>query len=49
ARVSTSLPIVFYRIVSLIAAGLALLFPETLNRPLPQTVEEVDRMGLALS
>ncbi|CAF4713845.1 unnamed protein product [Rotaria sp. Silwood1] len=28
-------------------ADMALLFPETLNRSLPQTVEEVDLMGLA--
>ncbi|CAF5008690.1 unnamed protein product [Rotaria sp. Silwood1] len=34
ARVSPSLPIVLYGIVSLIAADMALLFPETLNRSL---------------
>jgi hypothetical protein len=32
----------------LIAGVLALIFPETLNRPLPQTVDEVERMGLPL-
>lgn len=42
------LPIILYGIVSLIAAVMALLFPETLNRTLPQTVEDVDRMGLVL-
>jgi hypothetical protein len=33
-----------YGIVSLIAAMLALMFPETLNKPLPQTVAEAERM-----
>ncbi|CAF0749054.1 unnamed protein product [Didymodactylos carnosus] len=46
-RVWTELPIVLYGCVSLIAAILALMFPETLNKPLPQSVEDVERMGLA--
>lgn len=45
-RIWIYLPIVLYGIVSLIAALLALMFPETLNKPLPQTVDEVERMGL---
>ncbi|CAF3646907.1 unnamed protein product [Rotaria sp. Silwood1] len=35
------------RILIIEQADMALLFPETLNRSLPQTVEEVDLMGLA--
>jgi hypothetical protein len=26
---------------------LATIFPETLDKPLPQTIEDVERMGLA--
>jgi hypothetical protein len=33
-----------YGIASLIAAVLALMFPETLNKPLPQTIADVERM-----
>ncbi|CAF1248938.1 unnamed protein product [Rotaria sordida] len=46
-RIWSNFPIVLYGVISLIAAGLAITFPETLNRPLPQTSEEVHRMGLA--
>ncbi|CAF1208581.1 unnamed protein product [Adineta ricciae] len=45
-RIWLYLPIVLYGIVSLAAAVLALMFPETLNKPLPQTVGEVERMGV---
>jgi hypothetical protein len=40
--------VILYGIISLLAGILALIFPETLNRPLPQTVDEVERMGLPL-
>jgi len=46
ARVWIHLPIVLYGITSLVAAFLALMFPETLNRPLPQTVADVERLGV---
>jgi uncharacterized membrane protein YccC len=36
-----------YGIASLIAAVLALMFPETLNKTLPQTVADVERMTMA--
>jgi len=45
-RIWIHLPILLYGIVSLPAAILALMFPETLNKPLPQTVAEVERMGI---
>ncbi|CAF1513732.1 unnamed protein product, partial [Didymodactylos carnosus] len=45
ARVWSDFPIVVYGIVSLVAAFLAFSLPETLNKPLPQTVEDVERMS----
>ncbi|CAF0837598.1 unnamed protein product [Rotaria sordida] len=45
-RIWIHLPVFLYGIVSLVAAILALTFPETLNRPLPQTVADVEQMGL---
>ncbi|CAF0804487.1 unnamed protein product [Rotaria sordida] len=46
ARIWILLPVFLYGIVSLIAAVLALMFPETLNKPLPQTVAEAERMAV---
>ncbi|CAF0964964.1 unnamed protein product [Rotaria magnacalcarata] len=46
ARIWINLPVLLYGIVSLIAAVLALMFPETLNKPLPQTVAEAERMSM---
>ena len=43
-RIWIHLPTLLYGIVSLIAAVLALMFPETLNNPLPQSVQDVERM-----
>ncbi|CAF0769462.1 unnamed protein product [Adineta steineri] len=43
-RIWIHLPILLYGIVSLLAAFLALMFPETLNKPLPQTYADVERM-----
>jgi MFS transporter, OCT family, solute carrier family 22 (organic cation transporter), member 4/5 len=40
------LPVTLCGIVSLLAGLLALIFPETLNKPLPQTVEDVENLGL---
>ncbi|CAF0928905.1 unnamed protein product [Rotaria sordida] len=45
-RLWIHLPILFYGSVSIIAALLALIFPETLNQPLPQTVDDVEKMNL---
>ncbi|CAF3355785.1 unnamed protein product [Rotaria socialis] len=42
-------PVVIYGITSLFAMLLATVFPETLDKPLPQTIEDVERMGLACS
>ena len=38
------LPLIVYGGVSFLSALLALRFPETLNQPLPQTVEDVEQM-----
>ncbi|CAF2535185.1 unnamed protein product [Rotaria sp. Silwood2] len=46
ARIWVLLPVLLYGIVSLVAAVLALMFPETLNKPLPQTVAEAERMAM---
>lgn len=40
------LPLIVYGGVSFLSALLALMFPETLNQPLPQTVEDVERMNV---
>ncbi|CAF2673341.1 unnamed protein product [Rotaria sp. Silwood2] len=45
-RLWIHLPILFYGSVSLIAALLALMFPETLNQPLPQSIDDVEKMNL---
>ncbi|CAF0726177.1 unnamed protein product [Adineta steineri] len=42
-------PIVVYGATSVVAMLLATIFPETLNKPLPQTITDVERMGLACS
>jgi hypothetical protein len=34
--------------MSLIAVIFTMICPETMNKPLPQTIEDVERMGLAL-
>lgn len=46
-RVWINCPIILYGVVSLVAGILALIFPETLHKPLPQTVNDVERMGLS--
>lgn len=43
-RIWIHLPALLYGIVSLIAAILALMFPETLNNALPQSVQDVEEM-----
>ncbi|UJR16153.1 hypothetical protein I4U23_003064 [Adineta vaga] len=47
-RIWINFPIVLFGILSLIAGIVALIFPETLNRPLPQTVRDVENMDLPL-
>jgi OCT family organic cation transporter-like MFS transporter 4/5 len=42
-----NLPTVIYGILSLIAALFVLILPETLNKTLPQTIEDTEQMGLA--
>ncbi|CAF1079935.1 unnamed protein product [Rotaria sordida] len=42
-------PLVVYGITSVFAMLLATIFPETLHHPLPQTIADVERMGLACS
>ncbi|CAF0770190.1 unnamed protein product [Adineta ricciae] len=46
-RIWIHLPILIYGVASLLAAVLALMFPETLNKPLPQSVTDVERMVVA--
>ena len=48
ARISIGLPVTLCGIVSLFAGIVASIFPETLNKPLPQTVEDVEDLGLQL-
>ena len=43
SRVVPWLPNVVFGVMCLIAAIMTLLLPETLGRPLPQTIEEVER------
>ncbi|UJR36301.1 hypothetical protein I4U23_029030 [Adineta vaga] len=47
ARVWLHFPIAVFGITSIIAVVFITVCPETLNRPLPQTVDDVERMGLA--
>ena len=42
-----NLPTVLFGILSLVAAFLVLMLPETLNRTLPQTIEDTEQMGLS--
>ena len=35
----------FFGIISIAVGLLTLVLPETLNKPLPQTLEDVDRLG----
>ncbi|CAF1154152.1 unnamed protein product [Adineta steineri] len=46
-RVWINLPVVLFGILSLIAAFLVLMLPETLNKTLPQTIEDTEQMGLS--
>ncbi|UJR09792.1 hypothetical protein I4U23_014018 [Adineta vaga] len=46
ARVWVHFPIVFFGTTSLLAVVFATICPETSNRPLPQTSEDVERIGL---
>ncbi|XP_072392026.1 solute carrier family 22 member 3-like [Diabrotica undecimpunctata] len=45
ARVSEMLPLVLFAIMGSISGTLALLFPETLNTKLPQTIQEAINIG----
>ncbi|XP_052132888.1 organic cation transporter protein-like isoform X2 [Frankliniella occidentalis] len=45
ATVSESLPLTLFGVVSLSSGLLALLFPETKGRPLPETLEEAESLG----
>jgi len=46
-RIWIYMPVVLYGIVSLLAAVCAFMFPETLNAPLPQSVADVEQMGIS--
>lgn len=44
-QVWTPLPVVLFATMSFAAALLTLLFPETLNTKLPDTIEEAENIG----
>ncbi|CAF4570874.1 unnamed protein product, partial [Rotaria sp. Silwood2] len=46
-RVWINLPTILYGVLSLLAALFVLILPETLNKSLPQTIEDTEQMGLA--
>ena len=46
-RVWVNFPTVLFGTVSLAAASLVLMLPETVNKTLPQTTEDTEQMGLA--
>ncbi|KAE8745547.1 hypothetical protein FOCC_FOCC007736 [Frankliniella occidentalis] len=48
ATVSESLPLTLFGVVSLSSGLLALLFPETTGRPLPETLDEAESLGAAV-
>ena len=48
ARAWIHFPIIVFGVTSLLAVGFATICPETMNRPLPQTVEDVEQLGLTL-
>ncbi|CAF1061135.1 unnamed protein product [Adineta ricciae] len=48
ARVWLYFPIVVFGVTSIIAVSFVTICPETLNKSLPQTVDDVELMGLAL-
>ncbi|CAF1264627.1 unnamed protein product [Adineta steineri] len=47
ARIWIHFPVVFFGTTSLLAVAFATLCPETANKPLPQTIEDIDRIGLS--
>nr|XP_023012268.1 organic cation transporter protein-like [Leptinotarsa decemlineata] len=47
AKISTALPLICFGIIALAAGVLALLYPETLNTKLPDTIEEAINIGKA--
>ncbi|CAF3130323.1 unnamed protein product, partial [Rotaria sp. Silwood2] len=46
-RVWLYFPIVVFGLTSVIAVAFVAICPETFNKPLPQTIEDVEQMGLA--
>ncbi|CAF1379636.1 unnamed protein product [Adineta ricciae] len=48
ARIWMNFPTVLFGVVSLVAGIAALVFPETLNKPLPQTIDDIESMNLPL-
>ena len=48
ARAWLHFPIVAFGVTSLVAVAVATICPETRNKTLPQTIDDVERMGLAL-
>lgn len=46
ASINESLPLTLFGVVSLSSGLLALFFPETRGRPLPETIEEAEKMTI---
>jgi len=42
------LPILVFGVISILAVAFVSICPETFNRPLPQSIDEVELVGLAM-
>ncbi|CAF5150002.1 unnamed protein product, partial [Rotaria magnacalcarata] len=47
SRVWLHFPIVVFGFTSILAVAFIAICPETFNKPLPQTIEDVEEMGLS--
>jgi len=47
-RIWLQLPILVFGVISILAVAFVSICPETFNRPLPQSIDEVELVGLAM-